>query len=180
MRFLSALLLLVALTSAPLAQVIGPPAHTVVLAGPGATAGRGLGYHVNVRQRVFAISSDSLPSLLAYFFGSLDVSAEGYYQRGLVNDGSPWTLGAGAVPRVVFGGEDWPVRPYAIPVSVGLFVEGLMFSGDLRPAVGVGNGFGIEVPVGAVVLTVEGRSVLLYPPDAERSSTTPFSVGVRF
>ena len=180
MRLL-AFLATVAVAAIPASAQVGRlPAGTTVLAGPGATTKPGLGWHLNVRHRVLAVPLDSLPGFLSGLSGSLTLSADGYYQRGLVNDGSPWLLGSGLASRWDPAPEGWAVRPYFIPLSVGVFVEGLAFSDGLRPALGIGNGIGVEVPIGAAALTVEGRAVRLYTSDGEKAGTAPFSVGVRF
>ncbi len=159
------------------AQVSRPTGSKVVAGGAGAIEGTGygLGYHANLRQRLLTDPTRALGIPTP----DVSVSAEAFYQRGLAENGSPWLLGAGLVsrwdPDFV---ESWAVRPFFIPVSVGLYVDGGAYTDEAAVAVGIGNGLGVEVPVGDAAVALEVRTVNLL--GSERGGGIPVGIGVRF
>lgn len=179
MRSLTLLSLLTLSTVSAQAQSGRPSGSTTFLSGPGSINNR-LGYHVNVRQRLRAASLDSLRGPLAFLRGTGSVSAEAFYQLGLVNDGSPWVLGAGLVSRWSPSPQTWPVRPYFVPLTVGVFADGTDPAESAQLGFGIGNGFGVEVPVAGASLSLEARVVSFYQGSGRGGGSIPVSFGVTF
>lgn len=179
MRFLTLLLLFGTVTVQ--AQSFRPTGSTTLLSGPGSIGPENrLGYHANVRQRLQSASLDSLSGPLAFLSGTGSVEAEALYQTGLVTDGSPWFLGAGLVTRWSPAPQTWAVRPYFLPLTAGVFLDGTERRGPVQPGIGIGNGFGVEVPVGGVSVSLEARSVVFYQGSGRDGGSLPVSFGITF
>ena len=179
MRLLTLLSLVVLGATSVQAQGARPNGSTTLLSGVGSVGNR-LGYHTNVRQRLLTASLDSLHGPLAFLPGTASVSAEALYQFGLVNDGSPWVLGGGFVSRWSPAPQTWPVRPYFVPLTVGVFADGTEPGTATQLSVGIGNGLGVEVPIGSAVFSLESRVVSYYQGSGRGGGSIPISVGVTF
>lgn len=132
--------------------------------GPGTDLGPG--FSVGVRHGLLALDPDAVPDAVPEPLATLlraghgwTVAADGFGQRGFEHSGGRWLAGGGLLLRWDPVSDRAPVRPYFVVASLGAYA-GVERAG--RPAalgLGVGNGFGLEVPVGGRAVSLELRSV---------------------
>ncbi len=146
--------------------------------GPGTDLGPGAS--LGVRRHLFTLDPDAVAAPLAFVLelgDSWSVAADAFGQVGFEHSDDRWLTGGGLLLRWDVAPADFAVRPYFIVVSVGGYVGDMNRPGGVDGGLGLGNGLGLEVPVGRGALSLEARAVSMLPGDA---GGIPVTLGYTF
>ena len=176
------LLVLLAWALAPVASAQPAPATTVSwgvgAVGPGTDLGPGVS--LGVRRHLVVVQPEWVPAPLASLVRAghgWTVAADGFGQRGFEHSDGRWRAGGGLLLRWDPMSDRAPARLYFVVGLVGAYA-GVDRAGDpASVGVGVGNGFGLEVPVGGRVVSLEARVVGIV---SGEGSSLPLSLGFSF
>ena len=163
-RLLPALLLWVIVPAAS-AQPTPSPTPTTVSSGVGAVgpgADLGPGVSLGVRHHLLTLDPESVPEPFAVVLRAghrWTVAADGFAQRGFEHSNGRWFAGGGLLLRWDPVSDRAPVRPYFVVVSAGAYAGVERAGRPVSAGLGVGNGLGLEVPVGGGAVSLEARGV---------------------
>lgn len=150
----------------------------VAAIGPGTDMGPG--YHASIRRHVLTFDPDAFPAPLVDLFrlgAEWSASVEAVAQVGFEHSDGRWLAGTGVVARWDGAPPGWPMHPYVLPISGGLYFGEFGTSARARVGVGYGLGLGVEVPLGRAVLSLETRSIRIV---GDEGGSIPVSLGLRF
>ena len=182
-RLPSFLLLAAALACGASAQEAPPRAATTLSTGIGAVGpgtDLGPGASLGVRRHLLTLDPDAAPGPLASVLrlgNSWSIAADAFGQVGFEHSGGRWLTGGGLLLRWDVAPTDFAVRPYFIVVSAGGYVGDMDRADGVGGGFGIGNGVGLEVPVGRGALSLEARVVNVISGD---ESGIPVTLGFTF
>ena len=146
--------------------------------GPGTDMGPGAS--LGVRRHLLTLDPDAAPGPLAFVLGLGDgwsVAADAFGQVGFEHSDGRWLTGGGLLLRWDVAPRDFAVRPYFIVVSAGGYVGDMDRADGVGGGFGIGNGLGLEVPVGRGALSLEARVVSVVSGD---EGGIPVTLGYTF
>ena len=182
-RLPSLLLLATALACGVSAQDAPLRATTTLSTGVGALGpgtDMGPGASLGVRRHLLTLDPYAAPGPLAYVLGlgnSWSVAADAFGQVGFEHSDGRWLTGGGLLLRWDVAPTDFAVRPYFIVDSAGGYVGDMDRADGVGGGFGIGNGLGLEVPVGRGALSLEARVVSVVSGD---EGGVPVTLGYTF